>query len=390
MTDTPRLLIVSLSPLAQDARVLKQIRHYANRYRVTTCGFGPSPHPDVEHLEIARTSPRATRLRAVLSEGRTVLRRYRRLYWSNDDVRAADRLLDGRSFDLAIANDLDTVPLVLRHVDGEAVHADLHEYWPLLHEERPRWRRFRAPYYAWLCRTYVTRVASVTTVSPGIAAAYSSNFGFETDVVLNATPSQPLSPRPVGETIKLVFSGAADPSRGIETIIAAAGATRADVTLDLFLMPGPPEYMAELERAAASAGPRVTIHPPQPYDRLVAALNQFDVGVYLPSGRGFNHLHALPNKLFDFAQARLGVIVGPTPEIAALVEETGIGVVTPGPDTADLIAVLDELRQEQVASWKARADAVADSLSAERQQHVWDAALARIVARRARAAGTAS
>ena len=68
------MLILSFSPLAGDARVLKQIRHFAPLFDVTTCGYGPSPHPDVEHLEIPASA-------GVELDGRLItLRAYRAVH----------------------------------------------------------------------------------------------------------------------------------------------------------------------------------------------------------------------------------------------------------------------------------------------------------------------
>ena len=39
----PKLLILSFSPIASDARVLKQVDLFAEDYEVTTCGYGPAP-----------------------------------------------------------------------------------------------------------------------------------------------------------------------------------------------------------------------------------------------------------------------------------------------------------------------------------------------------------
>ncbi|MGO3482613.1 MAG: glycosyltransferase family 1 protein, partial [Cellulosimicrobium funkei] len=47
----PRLLILSFSPIASDARVLKQVHAFQDDYQVTTCGYGPAPG-GVEHLRI--------------------------------------------------------------------------------------------------------------------------------------------------------------------------------------------------------------------------------------------------------------------------------------------------------------------------------------------------
>ena len=72
MSERPRLLILSFSPIASDARVLKQVRLFAERYDVTTCGFGPQPHPDVEHVQVADpvvpADPRRARVRGLVTE----------------------------------------------------------------------------------------------------------------------------------------------------------------------------------------------------------------------------------------------------------------------------------------------------------------------------------
>ncbi|MEK8228005.1 hypothetical protein NKG05_20820 [Oerskovia sp. M15] len=39
----PRLLILSFSPIVNDARVLKQVEEFREDYEVTTCGYGEAP-----------------------------------------------------------------------------------------------------------------------------------------------------------------------------------------------------------------------------------------------------------------------------------------------------------------------------------------------------------
>ena len=50
---------------------------------------------------------------------------------------------------------------------------------------------------------------------------------------------------------------------------------------------------------------------------VARTLNAHDVGVYVLPPVSFNHLWALPNKVFDFVQGRLALVVGPSPEMAA-------------------------------------------------------------------------
>lgn len=115
------------------------------------------------------------------------------------------------------------------------------------------------------------------------------------------------------------------------------------------------------------------------------SLNRFDVGVYLLEPQTVNSRFALPNKIFDFLQARLGVVVGPSPEMAALVRTTGAGTVADGFEAADLRRVLDDLGADEVARWKDAADGAATTYSAENVVGVWSEAIDAIVDRRGRA-----
>lgn len=368
-----RLLILSFSPIASDARVLKQVRLFAGELEVTTCGYGPAPEGVAEHLQIPDEAEHWRKDPTWL-----LSRQYRRVYETNAAVRAARALLAGRRFDAVLADDVDAVPLALELADR--VHADLHEYAPKQNTELRRWRWFVAPYMRWLCRRFVTRADSVTTVGQGIAEEYEREFGLHAEVVTNAAPYAELEPSGVPDEgpLRLVHAGAALRNRHLETLVEAAVATRTEVTLDLFLVPNDPGYLAEL-RALAAGSERVRLHEALPYSELVRTLNGFDLGVHVLPPVSFNNAWALPNKFFDFVQARLGVIVGPSPEMARLVREHGIGAVTEDFTPAALTAVLDSLTPEQVAAWKQASHQAARPLSSDAQVQTWHRAVSALL-----------
>jgi len=365
----PSLLILSFSPIASDARVLKQVHLFAGELDVTTCGYGPAPEGVIEHLEIPADAEHWRKDPKWL-----LSRQYRRVYESNAAVRAARAALAGRRFDVVLADDVDTVPLALEL--GGRVHADLHEYAPKQNTELWRWRAFVAPYMRWLCRRFVTRADSVTTVGHGIAEEYEREFGIRAQVVTNAAPFADLEPAPVedGGPLRLVHAGAGLRNRHLETLVDAVDAASSEVSLDLFLVPNDPGYFIELyERAGAST--RVRLHHAVPYDELVARLNDFDLGVHVLPPVSFNNQWALPNKFFDFVQARLGIIVGPSPEMARLVTEHGLGVVTEDFSVEALTAVIDSLTPEQVRGWKQASHSAAHALSSDTQVTIWHQAI---------------
>lgn len=370
----PSVLIISFSRIASDARVLKQVRLLSEKFDVRTCGHGPRPEGVSEHVEIPEEC------QAWVKDARwLLLRQYKRVYWTNAAVREARARLTGRCFDVVLANDVEAVPLALALRPRGGVHADLHEYAPGMHSELPRWRWFVAPYYRWLCRTYVTRASSTTTVGPMIAARYAQEFGIDAGVVLNATPFVDLAVGEVGRPIRLVHSGNAMVSRGLMSVVQAVEASTADVTLDLYLMPNEPEHLAELKRRVAGSE-RVRVLDPVPYAQLVERLNEYDVGIHVLPSINENNRWALPNKLFDYVQARLAVLVGPSPEMAAIVRERGLGAVTEGFTAQDLTTVLDGLASDEVMEWKRSSASAARDLSAEAATAPWLTAIQRIAA----------
>jgi hypothetical protein len=300
---------------------------------------------------------------------------YRRIPY----VREAGRLLRGRRFDIALANDVDTVALAIRAAGASRVHADLHEFFPGIHDNSTALGRRQTSYLTWLVRRYASRAASATTVSRGIAEAY-RRYGLTCEVVTNATPRAALSPTAVHAPIRLVHSGNAQPSRQLELTMRAVAASSTDVTLDLYLMPNDVLYLATLKEIAEQLGPRIRMRDPLPHAELVSALNAYDVGVHVLPPTSFNNANALPNKFFDYVQSRLGLVIGPSPEMARVLEEYGFGAVAADFTVEAIRTVIDGLTPDRVAEWKRRSDAAAEPLSADHQIEVWLRAIERLAA----------
>tara|TARA_R100000365_G_C2748490_1_gene80167 strand:- start:4675 stop:5799 length:1125 start_codon:yes stop_codon:yes gene_type:complete len=359
------VLILSFSPIAADARVLKQVTRFAGEYDVTTCGYGEAPPGVVEHLQI----PDSARYDDL--SGRLItLRMYRAVYWRTSAVRWVRAHVPPARYDIVIANDLEAVPVGLSLKPRLTLHADLHEYTPLLHADHELWRRRITPYFEFLARTYLPRADTASTVSGGLRDAYRENFGVEADLVVNAAPYADLSPSPVGEPIRLVHSGACLRNRELHSLVAAASMHPASVTLDLFLTANDPEYLAAL-RDQADSTTNVRVREPVPYDELVTTLNDYDVGIHVLPPVNFNNRWALPNKFFDYVQARLGVVIGPSPEMERYVLERGLGVITEDFGSRSLGDALARLTPEAVRADKTAADASANELSAEAQVEIW-------------------
>nr|WP_056164627.1 hypothetical protein [Leifsonia sp. Leaf325] len=366
MTTRPTMLILSFSPIATDARLLKQVSRFTRDFDVTTCGYGPAPAGVVEHISI----PDDQRYNDL--DGRLItLKRYRQAYWRLSAVRWSRERLKGRRFDVAIADDVEAVPVAVKLRPRHGVLADLHEYSPRLHDDNPAWFERITPWFTWVVSRYVTKAWSWSTVSRGIVDEYERNFGFRAELVTNAAPFTEATPGPVSTPIRLVHSGACLRNRNLHVMAEAVATASSDVTLDFFLTPNDPPYLQELKDLAASSA-RITVHDPVPYARLGETLNGYDIGIHVLPPINFNNKLALPNKLFDYVQARLGVVIGPSQEMEYYVEHYGIGEVADDFTVESTREAIERLTVESVTAFKASSDAHAEELGADRQVDVWE------------------
>ncbi len=359
-----RLLVLSFSPIGSDPRVMRQLRALSGEHELTVAGHAPAPPAvDAEFIEL-QTPPRSRAGRIGLAL-RLLARRYEAQYWSQAPVRQALAALRGRRFDLVLANDIAALPLALRIAAGAPVLFDAHEYSPREFEDSLRWRVFRRGYVEHLCRSYLPAVSGSMTVCEGIAQAWSAHYGLHPEVVYNSPAKQdlPLRPPQPGR-IRLVHHGIALRARRIERTLALMDLLDERFTLDLMLVGFDPVYLEELRRRAAG-NPRIRLRDPVPMERIAEAINDYDLGVFLLPPVNFNYRHALPNKFFEFIQARLGVAIGPSPEMRSLVERWDLGVVAEDFEPASLAARLRALREGDLLRFKRNAERAAQVLNSD-------------------------
>jgi hypothetical protein len=377
----PRVLVVSFSPIARDSRVLRQISVVARHAHVTTIGYGDRPEGSDEHLRVPDSA--ASLPQTPSGVARLAARRFRAAEVAAPAATAALSLLQGRSFDLVVANDARALPVAHRAAAGAPVWADLHEWAPEERSHVTSWRLLVGPFMDYLCRVYLPRSAAVTTVGGSIADLYAQRYGVRPEVMRNAAPFADLAPTPVdGSQIRLVHSGGAVPGRHLETIIDAAIALGPGYSLDLFLVPANDSgrYLARLtERAAGHE--RVRINPPVTPDLLPHTLNRFDLGVYWMPPVNTNARLALPNKFFDFIQARLAIAVGPTLEMQRVVEQYGLGRVSDGFDVDACVASVRAMTREDIAGFKTASHDAARNLSFETDAAVGSAIVENLLRR---------
>lgn len=361
MSARPRILALTASDLARDPRVARQ------RTVLQACGettsAGLAPPTDGSAFIPLRQRARSPRLRA-RSLAQLLTRRHAAF--------VADRywIEPTGAWDVIVANDVDMLPLAFRLAGPRTrILLDAHEYAPREFEDRLHWRVLYQPHKTWLCREYLPRVHGFMTVCDGIADEYARVFRVPRPVVVpNAPPRQLGEPRPTPpDRIRMVHHGLASRSRQIERMIDLMSHLDARFSLDLMLVSAEPGYLDALRQRAGSDA-RIRFREPVPTNQIIAATREYDIGLFLLPPTNLNYRFALPNKFFEFVQARLAVAIGPSPEMARLVDEYEIGVVAEDFEPLTLARRLESLDAARLDALKRASHRAADLLCWENVQ----------------------
>ncbi|AMB57841.1 glycosyltransferase [Microterricola viridarii] len=379
MPRRPRILSISFSNFPSDARVLRQLRVLQEFGDVTTLGYGSAPSGVAAHLSIDPSLPSLPQ--TIPGVVNLALRRFTAAEMLAPAARAALAAVGEQRFDLIVANEARALPLAHAVAHGAPVWGDMHEWAP---EERTHvlsWRLLVAPFMRALCAKYLPRTAAITTVNESIARLYREQFGVDVSVVRNAIPFQDLAPSPLQPgRIRLVHSGAAIPGRSIENLIEATLLLDERFSLDLYLVKGGDggRYWQQLKDQAGGSG-RITFHPAVKPEELPATLNAYDLGVFILPPHTANHRYMLPNKFFDFVQARLGLVFSSAVETDALITQYGLGRISADFTTQGLVDVLAGLSSEQVEAFKQASSQAAAVLNSQQDEDVERALLTRLL-----------
>ena len=321
MEKTARILCLSYSLLIEDARVLRQLSILSEFGEVTTVGYGPATPYSSEHFQIpTRAKSLPETIPGVL---KLALRLHDRVDMDAPATQETLRMLNGKSFDCVVVNEIRALPAGLTIAKGCPLWIDLHEWAPEELTQLFLWKTLISPWFDHLCKKWLPKVDFATTVGNEIALLYKKHYGVTPRLMLNATKYVDLKPQKVLENgqIRLVHSGMAIAARGLDNMVEAVKKLD-NFTLDFYLVPAGDggRFLAKLKNLAADCD-RITFHNPVEPQDLPVTLNQYDVGVFWIPPFSTNARLTLPNKFFDFIQARLALAIGPSIEMSSLLKD---------------------------------------------------------------------
>ena len=245
--------------------------------------------------------------------------------------------------DIFVSNDLDTLPAnyLASRIKRKPLVYDSHEYFTEVPEliGRPVVKAI----WTWLEKLLVPRVDAAYTVCDSIAEVYRDLYKVDFKVVRNLPVCSKVE-RPEhqekseAQTKIILYQGALNLGRGVGPTIRAMQylegaelwlAGDGDLTSDL------KELVVEMKLES-----KVKFLGRLPLHQLYEITCQADLGISLEEDLGLNYRFALPNKLFDYIQAGVPVLVSNLPEMMHIVEYYQIGAIAETHERMELAELL--------------------------------------------------
>jgi hypothetical protein len=252
-------------------------------------------------------------------------------------------------FDIIVVHNIELLPISLEIKSIKTkILFDAREYYVNNFDDQYKWKILVKPFMYYLTKNFMTKCDWVITVSDGLSRAYKKNFNIDSTVVMSLANYIDLEPViNNNDKIKIIHHGIASKSRQIERMIYMMDHVDERFQLDLMLIKGNLKYWKFLNKLV-SERKNVNLLTPVSFSEIVPFTNNYDIGLFLCYPSNFNLKHALPNKFFEFIQARLLIAIGPSIEMKKIVDEYNIGIVADNFEPETLAKKLNSLNSDTI------------------------------------------
>ncbi|STP11952.1 glycosyltransferase [Helicobacter mustelae] len=365
-----QILVLCAANIAKNPRPSRMVGFLKDAHQVSAMGIASE---SIDGALVRSYSPYKKRnfLQEIGLYCNVFLHRWDRLVYTHNRLEIVDFLKE-RCFDVIICHDLVLLPIVLAYKKSAKVIFDAREFYPKQCSNNLRWRILFAGFNHFLCKTYLKKADKILTVSQGLQKAYMEQYGINSEVFYSLSKFYDLKPHPIEEnTIKIIYHGSANPERQIEKTIEIMDYCQNRFSLDLMLVCQDPKYQQKLQKMVEERqkrGCRIRIIPPVPFEEIVPFSSQYDIGLYALPKANFNLEFTIPNKFFEYIQARLALVVIPNSEMQEILQKYQNGVVARSYAPKEIASTINALTHEEIKRMKKNSDKAAEILNSKHNQ----------------------
>ncbi len=268
-------------------------------------------------------------------------------------------------FDIMLSNDLDTLPACAfaKVLKRKKLIYDSHELFTEVPELINRQRVKKI--WEWIEKKSVQKITKFYTVAQPIADIYAEKYQMPVHVIRNLPYYRESKNINKFERPTLIYQGALNQGRGLELMIKTM-----HFLPNFQLIVCGDGYMAKKLRkeVESSSLKNIDFRGHQSFEALKELTQKAHIGLSWEENLGKNYYYALPNKLFDYIQARIPVLVSALPSMEKIVNEFQVGEILKNREPKKIASQIKELYNKQY-TFEERLNKAAIELCWENEQH---------------------
>lgn len=367
----PKVLIVTANPLHNGPRLIREIDLLKSLFEVVAVGSTPPHDNTIEYISSNSIKP---------SLFDRVLNKVFRIFTSTTIIQLPfeklriKKLIKRVNPDIVIVHQPRHLPTIITNKKfyKYKVVFNAHEFYPLEFETNKQWMRTNGRLFGKIYKRYLSQVDLLINVCESIAERCLKEYVTPSIVVPNASVYYPLLfPSAVNpHNIRLIHHGGAIREREIELMIESVLKLPKHYSLDLMLIPSDKSYYDELIQKY-SGTEQIKFINPVTFNDIIPFINSYDIGIFNLPPYNYNYKVALPNKLFEFIQGRLCIVVGPSVEMKEIVNRYNLGAVSADFSITEFSKAILSLTIEDIQLCKENSSKAALELSSEQYQKLY-------------------
>ena len=279
--------------------------------------------------------------------------------------------------DLLVSNDLDTLlaNFLASRIKKKTLFYDSHEYYT----ETPELVNRKGIQKIWerIEKWIFPKLKNVYTVNDSIAGLYQEKYGVSVDVIKNVpfkkkyeiTKTRKELGLPENKKIILLQGAGINIQRGAEEMLEAMN----NIDNAVFVILGGGDVLDILKDKVKfqKLDDKVIFIPKQPMDKVYQYTVHADLGITFDKDTNLNYHFSLPNKIFDYIQARVPVLASPLVEIKKVIETYKIGSTIENHDPKHIAKKINEIFEDSktLSIWKENLTFASDELCWEKEEN---------------------